>query len=66
MHNEDHPKPEPLTPGELASKYRVTTRTLQTWLEDHRHKIGERISKYFTVLQVKTIYECIGPPPYKD
>ena len=31
MQNQDHLKPEPPAPGEPVSKYRVTTRTLQTW-----------------------------------
>ena len=53
---------KPSTPGEIADLYDVTTKTLKTWTDKHRQKIGEKAGKYFSTLQVKTIFECLGPP----
>ncbi len=53
---------KPYTPGELARLYKVSTRTLQTWLKPHVDAIGKRISLYYTALQVKAIFERIGLP----
>ena len=52
----------PLTPGELADLYKVSKKTLRSWLLRHRELIGERVAKYYTTLQVRRIYECIGSP----
>ena len=64
MQNENHWIIKALTPGELAAKYEVTTKTLKTWLDPHREKIGKRFSKYFTPRQVYIIYNCIEPPDF--
>lgn len=53
---------KPLTPGEVAKMYNVTTRTLKTWTDMHKEKIGKRAAKYFSTLQVIKIFECIGCP----
>jgi DNA-binding transcriptional MerR regulator len=55
-------KTGPYTPGELAALYRVSTKTLRTWLEPHLTKLGKRKSKYYTSRQVKIIFECVGEP----
>ena len=51
---------------ELAEQYSVSTKTLRTWLEPHLTRIGKRRSRYFTALQMRIIYECIGDPLEKD
>ncbi len=68
MQNENPPMIKALTPGELAVMYGVSTRTLQTWINMHAQFVGKRCSKYFTSLQVKKIYDCIGLPlaEYKE
>ena len=66
QNNKNNQLPKAQTPGELAAKYEVTTKTLKTWLDKHRDKIGERISKYYTPLQVQRIYDCIEPPGDRD
>ena len=53
---------KPYSPGELAAQYGISTKTLRTWLKMHRQHIGVRMGKYFTALQIRTIYERIGAP----
>ena len=54
---------KPCTLKELAASYGVSTKTLRTWLQPHKEAIGERISRYFTALQIRMIFERIGEPP---
>lgn len=57
---------KPLSPGELAKEYNVSLYTFNKWLEPHQTSIGERVGLYFTVLQVKIIYEKLGVPGKYD
>lgn len=57
---------KPCTLKELAGWYGVSTKTLRTWLQPHKEAIGERISRYFTALQVKQIFERLGEPPLNN
>ncbi len=50
------------TIAELAVLYQVSTKTFRTWLKQYAKEIGERESRYFTVLQVKIIFERLGEP----
>ena len=54
------------TPGQLAAKYGISTRTLKRRLDKFADKIGKRYSLYFTPLQVRTIYESLGIPKNND
>ena len=56
---------QPLKPAELAGLYHVSAKTMKTWLRRHEDKIGKRDSIYYTVRQVKMIFECIGAPDDK-
>jgi hypothetical protein len=47
---------------ELASLYGVSTKTLRTWLTPHKEAIGERVSRYFTALQIQLIFDRLGLP----
>jgi hypothetical protein len=47
---------------ELATLYEVSIKTFKTWLKPYTAEIGEKQSRYFTVLQVKIIFEKIGLP----
>lgn len=51
-----------LTMAELADKFGKSKKTLRTWLAPFREMIGPRIGRYFTPLQVRVIYKCIGGP----
>ena len=53
---------KPYSPGELAEKYGISTKTLRTWLKMHHQHIGVRMGKYFTALQIRIIYERLGVP----
>ena len=53
---------KPYTMKELAAMYGVSTKTLRTWLQPHQQAFGERKSRYFTALQVQTIFQCLGSP----
>jgi len=52
----------PYTAKELAALYGVSTKTLRTWLLPHQQAIGEKISRYFTSLQIRIIFEKLGSP----
>jgi DNA-binding transcriptional MerR regulator len=52
----------PLTTKELAALYGLSTKTLRTWLLPHQTTIGKKVSRYYTALQIKTIYNVLGYP----
>lgn len=53
---------KPYSIKELAALYGVSTKTLRTWLRPHKEAIGERVSRYYTILQVRIIFEKLGMP----
>ncbi len=53
---------KPYSVKELSSLYGVSPKTLRTWLRPHKEAIGERISRYYTTLQVGIIFEKLGMP----
>ena len=53
---------KPYTIKELASMYGVERRTLNKWLEPFTDEIGERSGRFYTVLQVRTIFTKLGLP----
>ena len=53
---------KPVTSMELAELFDVSKKTLLTWLRPIKAQLGERRSKYFTVLQLQKIYAHIGNP----
>ena len=57
----EHPI-RPYTVKELAALYGVSTKTLRTWMTPHKEAIGERVSRYFTALQIQIIFERLGLP----
>lgn len=50
------------TVSELAKMYGVSRPTFKTWLKPFEHKIGVRVGWYYSIAQVRTIYECLGLP----
>ena len=52
----------PCTITELAEMYGVSLKTFRTWLQPHGHMIGKRLGRYYTTLQVRTIFERLGYP----
>ena len=50
------------SPAELADIYKVSKCTLNRWLKPHKEKIGKREGLYYTVKQVRSIFEALGLP----
>ncbi len=48
---------------ELAGLYGVSSFTMKKWLEPHRESVGEKQGRFYTPLQVKIIFDCLGEPP---
>lgn len=49
---------------ELAKFYGVCDKTLLKWMKPFADDIGERQGRYFTVAQVKIIFEKLGEPSF--
>jgi transposase len=47
---------------ELAEKYQISVRTLNSWLKPFEEKVGAKRGRYYTVNQVKLILESLGLP----
>ena len=47
---------------ELAALYDITPKTFRTWLKPYAEEIGEKQGRYFTILQVRIIFEKLGMP----
>lgn len=56
---------KPSSLAELAEMYGVTKYIFKIWLAPHEIKIGRRLGIYYTTLQVKIIYQCLGSPEGK-
>ena len=50
------------TIAELSELYGVCSRTLKKWIQPFEGEIGERRGRYYTVNQVKVIYDRLGLP----
>jgi len=57
---------KPYNNKELAALYKVGRKTMARWLKLHHDAIGKKEGKLYTSLQVKTIFELLGPPPGMD
>jgi nitrous oxide reductase accessory protein NosL len=52
----------PLNLKDLALLYHVSRRTMSNWLKPFADKIGPKNGYYYSVVQVKRIFELLGPP----
>jgi hypothetical protein len=50
------------TLGELARLYKVCVRTFKRWLKPFDAVVGKKQGRYFTIAQVKIIFEKLGTP----
>lgn len=48
--------------GELAKMYGVNWRTFKKWLVPFEKEIGERRGRFYTITQVKIIFEKLSLP----
>lgn len=53
-------KPYSLT--ELTKVYGVCIKTMHKWLDPFKDEIGEKKGRFFTISQVKLIFEKLGLP----
>jgi hypothetical protein len=53
---------KPCTTKELAAKYEVTPKVLRGWLRPHKKHIGKKIGHYYTILQIRIIFDRLGDP----
>jgi transposase len=56
---------KPYSIRELAELYGVGWRTIETWLKPFRQEIGEKRGRYFTIPQIKIIFEKLDYPSEK-
>ena len=55
-------KIKPYTLKELAGLYGVCYKTLAYWLEPFHNDVGKRRGRFFTIVQVETIFLKLGKP----
>ncbi len=60
--SEDLHEIRPYSPTEIARIYGVSWKVMNTWLRPHREVIGKREGLYYTVNQVKIIFDKLGLP----
>lgn len=53
---------KPYSLMELSRIYGVDFRTFKKWLNPFQDKIGLRIGRFYTVAQVKVIFDALGTP----
>ena len=53
---------KPYSLMELSRIYGVDFRTFKKWIVPFQDKIGLRIGRFYTVLQVKIIFDSLGTP----
>jgi len=52
----------PLSTSEISNLYGISRKTLKKWLTPFRNIIGEKIGRFYTVAQVKIIFDKLGLP----
>ena len=52
--------------AELAVLYDVCPRTLNKWMKPFKAEIGDRMGRFFTVHQVKVIFDKLDVPHLMD
>jgi len=53
---------KPYSHKELSDCYGVCDKTLKKWLTPFAVQIGEKNGRYYTIAQVRVIFEKIGEP----
>ena len=52
----------PQTGKQLAELYGVGIKTFNQWIKPFKDEIGNKVTRYYTIAQVKAIYKCLGTP----
>ena len=53
----------PYSKKDLAILYEMTPRSFFTMFKPHEEFVGTKLGRYYSVLQVETIFKRIGLPP---
>jgi transcription initiation factor TFIIIB Brf1 subunit/transcription initiation factor TFIIB len=51
---------------ELANIYQVSDKTFKRWLGHFNSELGKKYGNYYTIPQVKIIFEKLGLPGYLE
>lgn len=62
MNHQNPVELRPYTIAELADMYGVSKKTLRKWMEPFQEQIGERIGFFYSIVQVRIIFEKLGMP----
>ena len=58
---------KPYSTKELASIYDVCDKTMKKWIKPFISEVGEKNGRYYSVAQVKVIFDKLGVPcKFKD
>ena len=58
---------KPYSTKDLASIYDVCDKTMKKWIKPFTSEIGEKNGRYYSVAQVKIIFDKLGVPcKFKD
>lgn len=58
---------KPYSTKELASIYDVCDKTMKKWIKPFMSEVGEKNGRYYSVAQVKIIFDKLGVPcKFKD
>lgn len=53
---------KPYSLKEIAGLYGISTKTMYKWMVPLKNRIGEKRGRYYTVKQVRLIFDEIGLP----
>jgi len=57
----------PYSTKELAGIYNVCDKTMKKWIKPFNEQVGEKNGRYYSVVQVKIIFDKLGVPcKFKD
>jgi hypothetical protein len=53
---------KPYSLVDLAKLYTVCDRTMKKWIKPFDHEVGEKNGRYYSISQVKIIFDKLGLP----
>ena len=53
---------KPYNIGDLADIYGVCNKTFKKWIQPFEKEIGKKHGRFFSIAQVKIIFEILGMP----
>jgi transcriptional regulator GlxA family with amidase domain len=53
---------KPYTKKDLATLYQLSPRAFYSMFKPHEHLVGKKFGRYYSILQVETIFARLGLP----